>query len=275
MYQRYNNKIKYVLNDKEYYEFLSKFRGSLIFRGKSSLSYKLLDKIFFSYKETFGIETDYLFKKAVINLMPFIGHRSVKLGKKIHYVPMLLKKHRRFKLLFGWLLKSNKNKSNVRGFKINDVCKMFYDALFSTGPIFDLKSEHYKKSMSSRHLLRTLNKSKKGKYNVRKIIKSKKEDKLDYVYTNATIKRLLHSLLFLNFYSTKKIRKFNASLRRGLKYAWFNKKMNRKQKFKYLLRYAYDKKKFLLNTNKSELLLNNKFYINSFYEKKKTTNNTF
>jgi ribosomal protein S7 len=99
MYQRYNNKIKYVLNDTEYYEFLSKFRGSLIFRGKSSLSYKLLDKIFFFYKETFGIETDYLFRKAITNLMPFIGYRDIRLGKKTHHVPLLLKKHRRFKLL--------------------------------------------------------------------------------------------------------------------------------------------------------------------------------
>jgi len=99
MYQRSNKKIKYVLNDSEYYEFLSKFRGYLISRGKSSLSYKLLDKIFFFYKKKFGIETDYLFKRAITNLTPFVGYRSIRLGKKTHYVPLLLKQHRRFKLL--------------------------------------------------------------------------------------------------------------------------------------------------------------------------------
>jgi ribosomal protein S7 len=218
MYQRYNKKLKYVLNNTEYYEFLSKFRGSLIFRGKSSLSFKLLDKIFLFYKKKFGIETDYLFKRAITNLMPYIGFRNVRLGKKTHYVPLLLKKHRRFKLLNEWLLKSNKNKSNVRGLKINDVCKMFYDALFNKGPIFDLKAEHFKKAMSSRYLLRSLFKSKKGKYSVKKLFKSAKKNQVKYIYTNATIKKLLHSLLFLNFYRTKKIRKFNSILRRGLKY---------------------------------------------------------
>jgi ribosomal protein S7 len=99
MYQKKGKKINYVIDDKEYYEFLSKFRGCLLFRGKSSLSFKLLDNIFFYFKKTFGLEPDYLFKRSIAELMPFLSYRNIRLGKKYYPVPFVLKKHRRFMLL--------------------------------------------------------------------------------------------------------------------------------------------------------------------------------
>ena len=45
---------KQELNNREFLTFLQKFRGSMIFRGKNSLSYKLFDAIRIRFKKVIG-----------------------------------------------------------------------------------------------------------------------------------------------------------------------------------------------------------------------------
>jgi len=44
---------KQEFNNREFLTFLKKFRGSMIFRGKNSLSYKLFDAIRIRFKKAF------------------------------------------------------------------------------------------------------------------------------------------------------------------------------------------------------------------------------
>jgi len=153
-YKRKNKALAYSFTNKEYSEFLSRLRGCLIFRGKSSLSYKWMDKIFFKFKRTFGINTDFLFRKVLKNLIPFIGYRKVKMGKKVNPLPILLRKSKRQIILMNWLLKDTKNKSNVRGYKFKDLWENLYDGIYSKGAITDKKDDYFDKSLDFLYLLK-------------------------------------------------------------------------------------------------------------------------
>jgi len=94
-----NRKIVFYFNDDDLVKFISKFRGSLLFKGKSSLSYKLLDKILYFLKKKYKKNSIFVFKKSVLNLLPLIGIRNIKVGKKVLTLPFPLKNYRRFMLV--------------------------------------------------------------------------------------------------------------------------------------------------------------------------------
>lgn len=149
---------KQKFNNKEYLFFLRKFRGSMISKGKGSLSYKLYDSIRIYFKKILkgnklNLDPDRVFKLAISNLIPILGIANVKRGRRIETVPVLLKLRKRIVLLNKWLISSQKNKSNVRGIKMNDVSRLLLLSLKGKGNVYDQKMENLKRVYSARHIL--------------------------------------------------------------------------------------------------------------------------
>ena len=149
---------KREFTDENYLLFLRKFRGTMIYRGRSSLSYKLWDKIFsnlkiFMKKQKKYQRVDLALKRAVFNLIPILSTANVKRGKKVQVVPVLLKQHRRIVLINKWLLSNQKNKSNVRGINIDLISQLIIDAIRKKGNAYSQKLENSKKAYNSRYIL--------------------------------------------------------------------------------------------------------------------------
>jgi ribosomal protein S7 len=89
-------------DNEDFVTFLRKFRGSLIFRGKSSLSYKLLDRIRIRFKKVISIKDEDPedgLEKAINMLVPVIGTSNVRRGRKVQTVPSFLKLRKRIVLI--------------------------------------------------------------------------------------------------------------------------------------------------------------------------------
>jgi len=160
---------KQEFNNREFLTFLKKFRGSMIFRGKNSLSYKLFDAIRIRFKKAFRYSKKTkikikrkkrrkfnfhaAFRKAISNLIPILGTSNVKRGRKVETVPVLLKLRKRIVLINKWLISNQKNKSNVRGIKINDISRLILLSLLLKGNAYDQKIEYMHKVYAARHIL--------------------------------------------------------------------------------------------------------------------------
>jgi ribosomal protein S7 len=156
--EQFKTVFKREFTDENYLLFLRKFRGSMIYRGRSSLSYKLWDKIWknlkiFMQKQKKYQRVDLAFKRAVFNLIPILSTANVKRGKKVQVIPVLLKQHRRIVLINKWLLSNQKNKSNVRGINIDLISQLIIDAIRKKGNAYSQKVENSKKSYNSRYIL--------------------------------------------------------------------------------------------------------------------------
>ena len=93
---------KQEFNEEDFITFLRKFRGSLIFRGKSSLSYKLLDCIRMRLKKAISIrdeDPEDGLKAAIKRLVPVIGMSNVRRGRKVQTVPSFVKLRKRIVLI--------------------------------------------------------------------------------------------------------------------------------------------------------------------------------
>jgi len=150
---------KQKFNNKEYLLFLRKFRGSMISKGNRSISYKLYDSIRMFLKKAFKgktekyVDIDGVFKFAISNLIPVLGVSNVKRGRKIVTIPILLKLRKRIVLMNKWLISNQKNKSNVRGIKINEVSRLILHSIFNKGNIYEQKIENLKRAYVARHIL--------------------------------------------------------------------------------------------------------------------------
>jgi ribosomal protein S7 len=149
---------KQKFSNKEYVLFLRKFRGSMLSKGNRSLSYKLYDyiKVYFKNmlkKRNINLDSDKVFKSAISNLIPVLSTANVRRGRRVETVPVLLKLRKRIVLMNKWLISSQKNKSNVRGVKINDVARIIALLLFHKGNAYDQKMDNLKRAYSARHIL--------------------------------------------------------------------------------------------------------------------------
>ena len=95
---------KQKFSKREYVIFLKKFRGSMISKGKRSLSYKFYDYIRVYFKKVLkknnsNLDPDLIFKKAISKLIPVLGTSNVKRGRRIETVPVLLKLRKRIVLM--------------------------------------------------------------------------------------------------------------------------------------------------------------------------------
>jgi hypothetical protein len=75
---------------------------------------------------------------------------------------------------------------------------MLYDALFKQGPIFEVKKEHFKKSLEYRHILTKEIRKKKGKVSANRLLAKINAQNIIYTYSNNTINKLFSSIFFSN-----------------------------------------------------------------------------
>lgn len=150
-----NNKYNFVLALKknEFNFFLNKFYGSLISRGRKSFAIKQFNEILINFKENFKSDPFVELHKAINNLIPILSSTRKKIGKVYHAIPSLALGKRRFVIIINWILKKQKNKTNIRGININDVSKHLIDSVDKKGLLFKLKRQHLAYSLSGKHLL--------------------------------------------------------------------------------------------------------------------------
>jgi len=80
---------KEEFTDKEYLIFLRKFRGSMLSKGRSSLSYKFYDYIRIYFKKILKreefrhLDVDKVIKSAISNLIPVLGTANLKRVEKL------------------------------------------------------------------------------------------------------------------------------------------------------------------------------------------------
>jgi len=142
-----------ALKKNEFNYFLNKFYGSLISRGKKSFAIKQFNFILMKFKERFRSDPFIELHKSINNLIPILSSTQKKIGKIYHAVPSLAIGKRRFVIIINWILKKQKNKTNVRGVDIKDVSRNLIDAVLKKGLLIKLKRQHLASSLSGKHLL--------------------------------------------------------------------------------------------------------------------------
>jgi len=176
-----NNNYKYLLalTDSQFEFFLTKLCGSLISRGRKDYALKLFDRILLNFKKHFKKDPFIDLRKSIENLIPVLTSTQKKIGKAYHSVPKLAFGNRRFVIMLGWIIKKQKGKSNVKGFKINDVSKNLIYAVNKKGILLNLKKQHLASSLAGRHLLYT----NRRKFFRRRKLRKKRKISKKFFYT--------------------------------------------------------------------------------------------
>ncbi len=273
-------------NNQEYIIFLKKFRGSMISKGRRSVSYKLFDKLRIYFKKVLKIlnkktkknlEFDMFLRKAIFNLIPVLGTSNVRRGWKVQTVPSLLKFRKRVVLINKWLIRNQKNKSNVRGIKINDVSRMIAYSHINKGSAYDQKMDNLKKAYAAKHILLRMG----GRYvnkrafkRLQKKVLLELEEKHGILNKNVTIINgkvvkkpeilvesigtLFNLIIFLKYKRKyKKVRKITKDLRHMLMIMWrrIEKPLERRWKFLWQwIVYASENKEYKINRKKFDML---------------------
>ena len=131
-----------ALKKNEFNYFLIKFYGSLISRGKKSMAIKLFNEILINFKQKFKLDPFVELHKAINNLIPILSSTQKKMGKIYHAVPSLAVGKRRFVIMINWILKKQKDKTNVKGISVKEVSKHLIDAVYKKGLLIKLKSKN-------------------------------------------------------------------------------------------------------------------------------------
>lgn len=142
-----------ALKKNEFNFFLNKFFGSLISRGKKGIAIKMFNEILVNFKEKFKSDPFIELHKAINNLIPILSSTQKKMGKIYHAVPSLAVGKRRFVIMINWILKKQKDKTNVKGISVKEVSKHLIDAVYKKGLLIKLKRQHLAYSLSGKHLL--------------------------------------------------------------------------------------------------------------------------
>jgi len=142
-----------ALKKNEFNFFLNKFFGSLISRGKKGIAMRMFNDILWNFKEKFKSDPFIELHKAINNLIPVLSSTQKKMGKIYHAVPSLAVGKRRFVIMISWILKKQKDKTNVKGISVKEVSKHLIDAVYKKGLLIKLKRQHLSYSLSGKHLL--------------------------------------------------------------------------------------------------------------------------
>jgi ribosomal protein S7 len=95
--KKFQFKPAFTRND--YIIFLRKYKNLLLFRGKSSLSYKFFEKVLIEFKKKYKVAPFISIYKAIYNLAPLFGFLKRKIGYKIKSYPALINSNKRKMLL--------------------------------------------------------------------------------------------------------------------------------------------------------------------------------
>lgn len=156
-----------IIEDKEFYYFLKKFIGSLIFEGNKTRALKMYDEILYLLKKTLKKEPLVILHSVFLKLVPVFSIAYKRVGNRYQPVPRFANKNVRIVLIINWLIRNIKGKSNIRGVKVNDIVKIIIDTYNNKGKALANKKAFYKKALSGRHLLSTY-KRKNKRFNFRK-----------------------------------------------------------------------------------------------------------
>jgi len=175
-----------------------------------------MDNVKKRIKMRFDDDPSLYIKKALLNLLPYVGHMSKKIGRRVHIAPVFLKPNKRYVLMINWLIKSQKNKTNILGIKAKDVVNNIVNSFYKKGEAYKLRKLYIKKSLDSRYIL--LQKNRFSKFRSRALVKNARMDiasgfvkskKLELSFDDMNklrIRNFMKSLLFLK-YKNKKYRK--------------------------------------------------------------------
>ena len=156
-----------IVEDKEFYLFLKKFVGSLLFRGNKSRAIKMYDEILYIMKKTLKQDPMVILYYIFVKLIPIFSIAYKRIGTRYQPVPKLASKNVRVVLIIDWLIRSLKGKSNIKGVRVNDIAKVLIDTYNDKGKALANKKAFYKRALSGRHLLSTY-KRKNRRFNFRK-----------------------------------------------------------------------------------------------------------
>jgi len=156
-----------IVEDKEFYLFLKKFVGSLIFRGNKSRAIKMYDEILYIIKKTLKQDPMVVLYYVFVKLIPIFSIAYKRIGSRYQPVPKLASKNVRIVLVIDWLIRSLKGKTNIKGVRINDIAKVLIDTYHDKGKALANKKAFYKRALSGRHLLSTY-KRKNRRFNFKK-----------------------------------------------------------------------------------------------------------
>ena len=144
-----------IVEDKEFFIFLKKFVGSLIFKGNKSRAIKMFDEILYGLKCKFNEDPIVIFHAVFRKLIPIFSIAYKRVGNRYQPVPKIANKNVRAVLMNDWLIRSFKGKSNIRGVKVSDITKVIIDTYYNKGKALANKKAFYKRALSGRHLLST------------------------------------------------------------------------------------------------------------------------
>jgi len=165
-----NNKALYsiIVENDEFYKFLKKFMGSLIFKGNKVKAMKLFDEILYNLKKAVRRPPMDVFFVIFIRLIPIFSIAYKRMGNRYQPVPKLANKNVRVVLMIDWLIRGLKGKSNSRGVKVVDIIRILLDTYRGKGKALALKKAFYRRALSGRHLLNNYRR-KNSKLNFKRI----------------------------------------------------------------------------------------------------------
>lgn len=155
MKQKINNKGLYsiIIEKNEFYYFLKKFVGTLIFKGNKSKAIKSFDEILYNLKKALKREPITIFFVIFKRLIPIFSIAYKRMGNRYQPVPKLANKNVRVVLMIDWLIRGLKGKSNIRGVRLTDIIRILIDTYKGKGKALANKKAFYKRALSGRHLL--------------------------------------------------------------------------------------------------------------------------
>lgn len=157
-----------VVENEEFFKFIKKFIGALVFKGNKVKAIMLFDEILYRLKKTFRRSPIDVFYVIFLRLVPIFSIAYKRMGNRYQPVPKLANKNVRVVLMVDWLIRSLKGKSNSRGVKVIDIIKILIDTYKGKGKAIALKKAFYRRALSGRHLL-NIYKKKNSKLNYKRI----------------------------------------------------------------------------------------------------------
>ena len=159
-----------VIEKDEFYKFLKKFMGSLIFKGNKVRAMKSFDEILYNLKKNLKRKPMDIFYTIFLRLVPIFSIAYKRMGNRYQPVPKLANKNVRVVLMIDWLIRGYKGKSNSRGVKVMDIIRILIDTYKGKGKALAQKKAFYRRALSGRHLLNNYRK-KNSKLNFKRIRK--------------------------------------------------------------------------------------------------------
>jgi len=157
-----------IIENEEFYNFLKKFIGALIFKGNKSKAIKSFDEILYQLKKALKREPLSILYVIFKKLLPIFTIAYKRMGNRYQPVPKLANKSVRIVLMIDWIVRGLKGKSNIRGVRSTDIVKILIDTYQGKGKAIANKKAFYRRALSGRHLLNNYRK-KNRKLNFKRI----------------------------------------------------------------------------------------------------------